>query len=400
MYRVRKLMEQGDQESEADCLKMCMKLNRINKESEILVSKDTMARVKKLEKEIPVMGPPAIFVRLKVNHPTIKKIIGEMLSRYLTCIILDKQDAVKDFVKMLVLRSMYGQDGAQNWVYVDNLRPKTKDEEESVNELEGVVLDGPDKLEEALKLSLQSSRGEKRKNQDEDEAGPSKKVKLDKVKDDTKNDDEDVDNEEDLVSDGDKVDKDDKEEETSSSMDQSLYTFDEQKLLKFPTILDLLSIDNDVITNLLIEKCNIDKMLVVPQFERFLEYLPDLSKANKTIVGCDGDGKVLSIDPSSFHDISCDMVMGYIDPSPTNFNNTEKMLLEWGGKDLRFRWPEFAKHLENEPKTPEVKASTSTSRGFNPMVAEEGNTSKSSVSGSVTDIMASLAARGISIQKK
>ena len=64
---------------------------------------------------------------------------------------------------MLVLRSMYGQDGAQNWVYVDNLRPKTKDEEERVNELEGVVLDGPDKLEEALKLSLQSSRGEKRK---------------------------------------------------------------------------------------------------------------------------------------------------------------------------------------------------------------------------------------------
>merc|ERR1712098_598011 len=319
---------------------------------------------------------------------------------YLTCIILDKQDAVKDFVKMLVLRSMYGQDGAQNWVYVDNLRPKTKDEEESVNELEGVVLDGPDKLEEALKLSLQSSRGEKRKNQDEDEAGPSKKVKLDKAKDDTKNDDDDVDNEEDLESDGDKVDKDDKEEETSSSMDQSLYTFDEQKLLKFPTILDLLSIDNEVIKKLLIEKCNIDKILVVPQFERFLEYLPDLSKANKTIVGCDGDGKVLSIDPSSFHDISCDMVMGYIDPSPTNFNNTEKMLLEWGGKDLRFRWPEFAKHLESEPKTPEVKASTSTSRGFNPMVAEEGKTSKSSVSGSVTDIMASLAARGISIQKK
>jgi len=163
IYRVRKLLEQGDQESEADCLKMCMKLNRINQESEILVSKDTMARVKKLEKEIPVMGPPAIFVRLKVNHPTIKKIIGEMLSRYLTCIILDKQDAVKDFVKMLVLRSMYGQDGAQNWVYVDNLRPKTKDEEDSVNELEGVVLDGPDKLEEALKLSLQSSRGEKKK---------------------------------------------------------------------------------------------------------------------------------------------------------------------------------------------------------------------------------------------
>ena len=81
MYRVRKLMEQGEQENEADCLKICMKLNRISEESETFVSKDTMARVKKLEMEIPVMGPPAIFVRLKVNHPRIKKIIGEMLCR-------------------------------------------------------------------------------------------------------------------------------------------------------------------------------------------------------------------------------------------------------------------------------------------------------------------------------
>jgi len=395
MYRVRKLMEQGEQENEADCLKFCMKLNRIRKESETFVSKDTMARVKKLEMEIPVMGPPAIFVRLKVNHPRIKKIIGEMLCRYLTCIILDKQDAVKDFVKMLVLRSMYGQDGAQNWVYVDNLRPKTKDEEERVNELEGVVLDGPDKLEEALKLSLQSSRGEKRKNQDEEETGPSKKVKLDEAKCEDNDEVEDAE-----VGDKESNNEDDTTNDNmnDTTIDQSIYAVEEKKLLKFPTILDLLSIDNDVVKNLLIEKCNIDKMLVVPQFERFLEYLPDLSKANKTIVGCDGDGKVLSIDPSSFHDISCDMVMGYIDPSPIAFNNPEKMLLEWGGKDLRSRWPEFAKHLEGEPKTDEVKASTS--RGFNPMVAEEGKASTSTVTGSVTDIMASLAARGISIQKK
>merc|ERR1719342_1420837 len=177
-----------------------------------------------------------------------------------------------------------------------------------------------------------------RKNQDEEETGPSKKVKLDEAE--CEDNDEVEDAEDDTTNDN----------MNDTKIDQSIYAVEEKKLLKFPTILDLLSIDNDVVKNLLIEKCNIDKMLVVPQFERFLEYLPDLSKANKTIVGCDGDGKVLSIDPSSFHDISCDMVMGYIDPSPIAFNNPEKMLLEWGGKDVRSRWPEFAKHLEGEPK--------------------------------------------------
>ena len=70
------------------------------------VSQDTMKRVKKLENAIPVMGPPAIFIRVKVNHPVVKKIIGEMLSSFLGAIILNRQDALKDFVKAFVFRSI------------------------------------------------------------------------------------------------------------------------------------------------------------------------------------------------------------------------------------------------------------------------------------------------------
>ena len=87
-----------------------MKLPRMLKESsDPEVSQETMKRVKKLENVIPVMGPPAIFIRVKVNHPIIKKIIAEMLSGFLGAIILDRQDALKNFVKDFVFRSMYGQ---------------------------------------------------------------------------------------------------------------------------------------------------------------------------------------------------------------------------------------------------------------------------------------------------
>merc|ERR1711868_306723 len=107
-----------------------MKISRALKENvSTKISQESMKRVKRLESIIPVMGPPAIFIRLKVNHPKIKKIVGEMVCRYLSCIILDRQDSSNDYVKRIILKSMYGPDGAQNWVYVNNLRLKDEEEE-------------------------------------------------------------------------------------------------------------------------------------------------------------------------------------------------------------------------------------------------------------------------------
>ena len=199
------------------------------------------------------------------------------------------------------------------------------------------------------------------------------------------------------------------EEDTEDDNEvKSIYAIEEAKKYIFPTLLDLLSIDNDVVREMLIDKCNIDKMMVVPQFEKFLEYLPQLQEAgNKTVVGCDADGKVVSIDPNTFRGFSDSiMTMGYIEAPTSVFNNPEKVLEVWAAKDIRDRWPEFAKHLADGDKCQNI-GEASTSQNFNPMVVyHQESSSSSDVKESstdtkdVNDIMASLAARGISIQKK
>ena len=402
-YRLRKLLETSS-ETEGDCLRICMKLTRIlNKDrAQPRVSQDTMARVKKLERSIPVMGPPALFIRLKVDHPLVKKIVAEMLCNLLSCIILDKQDATNRDVKMLVFRSMYGQDGAQNFVYVDNLRvlEEEEDSEDSEAGPEGVVLEGEHRLAEALKLSLQpssGSRGEKRKTEsepgdEEDQAPPAKRVRH-------SDQDTEIENEN-----GEETDC--AQEDVPES--KSIYALEEQEdKFIFPTILDLLSFDNDIVRNVLIERCNIDRLVVVPQFEKFLQYLPHFQDSEKTIVGCDSDGKVNSIKPASFTG-SDSLLVGSIE-TPMAYNSPEKFVEFWGGRDKRHLWPEFAAHLAAADASGQA-GGQGAGPSYNPMVAATPAPGPSREAGSgntdpdtpvtVSDMMASLAARGISIQKK
>ena len=397
-YRIRKLLEHQDTETEAGCLQLCMKISRILRENDPQVSQDTMKRVKKLENSIPVMGPPAIFIRVKVDHPVIKKIIGEMLSSFLNCIILDRQDAAKEFVKMFVFRSMYGHDGAQNFVYVDNLRPpveKVEDEDSDDNPRspEAMVLEGEHQLAEARKLSMQlSSRGEKRKNEDDAEAEGqnSKKARRESGDPDGEIGDKEEANEGELVG------------------TKSIYEIEQEEVseLQFPTLLDLLEIDNEVVQTVLIERSRIDRILVIPQFEKFLEYLPRLQGGGKTVVGCDSDGKVHTINPESFEG-SEDILIGAID-TPLNIAtpNPERLLEAWGGRDKRQKWPEFAQQIVSMDKLSQGGGAKPGPSGvLNPDVMspnddakEEDN--KNTTPETVPDIFASLAARGISIVKK
>ena len=233
-YRMRKLIEL-DTDTEEDCFKICMKISRALKENvSTKISQESMKRVKRLESIIPVMGPPAIFIRLKVNHPKIKKIVGEMVCRYLSCIILDRQDSSNDYVKRIILKSMYGPDGAQNWVYVNNLRPKDE-EDELVSGPEGVVLEGEHRLAEALRMSMQSSsaRGEKRKNEEETEeeanSQPCKKVRLEESDQDA-NEKKDVIESKDEGQNNAETESNDEEEDTEDDNDvKSIYAIEEAK---------------------------------------------------------------------------------------------------------------------------------------------------------------------------
>ena len=389
-YRLRKLLEHHDTQTEGDCLKLSMKLSRMLKEnSDPEVSQETMKRVKKLESIIPVMGPPAIFIRVKVNHPIIKKIIAEMLSGFLGAIILDRQDALKEYVKSFLFQSMYVGSG-QNYVYVDNLRSKEEEDEDSNDcddDPEGFVLEGEDRLSESLKMSLQSSKGEKRRNE-EDDGGPSCKR--------AKGEDDGVE---------DTLDEEENEgyHDNITESNTIYETGEDPADSPFPTLLDLLEIDNEVVQSVLIDRCRIDRIIVIPQFERFLDYLPVLQSSGKTIVGCDSDGKVNSINPDSFGG-SDNIMIGAID-TPTNISNPnpERLLEAWAGRDKRLVWPEFAKHLEEIDKVSQgVEGRPGPAGVFNPVVMspkadENKEEAKKKSSETAADIFASLAERGISV---
>ena len=390
-YRRRKILE-ARSESEADSLRVCVMMWRARHEVCPPVSPDTMRLVNTLEMKVPVLGPPALFIRMKVNHPLVKKIIVELLSKYLTCICLNKQDVARnEDVKNFVSRQSWGPNGTQNWAFVDNLRNKDQEEEEEEGtkeqpELEGVVLEGEHRLEEALKLSLQP-RTDKRKL--EEEAGESSKD-CKRRKKEKETDAEDCKEEEGA--------KDESEEEEAAEEEaegKSLYSVDEgSKRHMFPSILDVLSIDHEVVRSLLIDRCEIHKHFIVPQFDQFIQHLSLFDTEDETtrVIGCDSDGKVVSINPALFNNVG-DTIVGYID-SPFTLGDHGRLLTVWGGEDIRDKWPEFAKQLSNTTET-QMRSTKKV-----PRRPEPRGPASSSAPASESDLLASLAARGISIVRK
>ena len=51
-----------------------------------------------------VLGPPILFLRLKVSHPAVQRILAEHLWKYLKCIVLDKQDTGHEVVRRAVFQ--------------------------------------------------------------------------------------------------------------------------------------------------------------------------------------------------------------------------------------------------------------------------------------------------------
>ena len=90
------------------------------------------------------------------------------------------------------------------------------------------------------------------------------------------------------------------------------------------------------------------------------------------MVGCDADGKVVSIDPNTLSGFSDNiMTMGYIKAPTLVFNNSEQVLEFLAGNDIRDRWPEFAKQLEDGQNL-------GGAQNFNPMVVYSQESSLSS----------------------
>eukprot|EP00092_Neocalanus_flemingeri_P041418 GFUD01045103.1.p1 GENE.GFUD01045103.1~~GFUD01045103.1.p1 ORF type:complete len:493 (+),score=170.87 GFUD01045103.1:55-1533(+) len=420
-YRLEKLMDVPF-EGEAAALTLSIKLDRVLNSESILptMNHDTMVLVKTLEKSVPVLGPPAIFVRLKVNHPVVTKIVAESICRYLGSVLVDKKDIEREEVRRVVFRNMH----RQNWAYVDfgqqRKQPLTLVDVDTSGSL---VLEGGsesrfhaenDRLEEALRLSLgargdelSGKMGEKRKRfKEELEERKAKRRKVDDMK-----------KEEDLLEEIEENQnlEDDSEGGEIPEVPKLIYAAEEMAHSEFPTILELLCIDQPVVKDLLVTRCQIDSSLVVPQFDEFLHY-PSLLESNKLVVGCDCDGKVASVRPANFSQ-SGGEVLGYIE-TPNIVPRDGQQVVFWGGKDIRGKWPQFAKQLDRLDQSLAAPAGQKKHVGskLNLPVAVarpaasgqepgEENTQQNGVAGpssssSVGDLMAFLAARGVSVQKK
>merc|ERR1712059_37862 len=387
----------------------------------------TMQLVGFLESRVRVLGPPAIFVRLKVDHPVVRQVVREAIGNLLSAVILDRRDSNKDVVKATIFRSM---PRGQNWAYVTFpglSEDQQVEEDEAADGLHARVLPG-DQLDAALRMSMQPSqwlktdeevgkkkkdqtdkkfveigersknqRGEKRKHEDvESVEGNENSEKRSKVE---------LQTEEDNSSD-DSLDSEEEEGGQGTIPQIPIYAIENAVNVDpdFPSILELLDIDHPVIKELLISRRQINSSLVVPQFLRFLNYKSLLSKTTKCLLfGRDSDGRVASVNPATFN--SCDSTMvGYIDN--VSCVGPVSQLEFWGGKDIRDRWPEFADHLsriDKEVKVPSKKAAGLCSLNLKvtaakPSSGEAGHApSKTDNSG---DIMALLAARGINVSKK
>lgn len=399
-YRVAKLTEVPATD-ESSALSLSIKLHRALEEKPSMMNQETMGLVRQMEKLVPVLGPPSIFIRLKVDHPKVAQIVKENLSRYLECVLVDKKDLeAKEAVRMLVFKSLH----RNQFAYVDF--GHQRHELEKVDTSDSLVLEGEDRLEEALRLSVGDGGGglgEKRKRSEELEDTSSKRIKLD--------------TEEGAETDGDK-DEENEDSDVDDILDvpKSIYAPTETASPEFPTILELLCIDQPLVQALLVDKCQVDSSLMVPQFEEFLHH-PSLLASDKVVVGCDSDGSVASVRPDKF----CQdggAVLGYIETPNSILSRGPNPLKFWGGKDIRHKWPEFAKQLDRMDKkaadTAQEKPKgcklnlpvvipTSSRGAFTKEVVkkdEEAGSSSSSSSTDVNDLMAFLAARGVSVQKK
>ena len=320
-YRICELVEMPC-EDESSALRLSFKLKRALMENPVhrgSVAREAMTQMENMMLE--GLGPPVVFIRLKVNHPSVKKIVEEVLSRFLNCILLDKKDMLHEKVRFIQFQYMQ----QLNFVFVD-FEQRLPEEEE--NDDGSMVLSGEENLEEALKLSLMSDndqRGEKRKN--ESPAVESNKRPKLEVESES-NCEADSINEED-------------DEDTS----RSIYSYKKRCDPEFPTILELLSIDHPVIERMLIDKCQIDTSLVVPKFDDFLHH-ESLLSSDKFIVGCDADGKVSIVRPGAFSQDG-DTVLGYVEsPNVLGIMSGKPSVNFWAGKDIRKNWPEFSQQLD------------------------------------------------------
>ena len=204
----------------------------------------------------PCVGPVSIFLRSKVSHPAVLRVLGETMARHLNCVIIHEGDKETSVVRQCLLRAMISCQQAPRWVFKD--MDLGWFDEEMKEETEDVKEDGQPTKIIPRKLSL-TYFITSIFHFVSDLLSPFWNMAVPfQYEEDKKTTVEDC------------CDDDDDDEE-------NIYTTSPPPTHPiFPSVLELLDCDSPWLKKLLVEKVGIDKILVVPKFEEVTKYVEDL----------------------------------------------------------------------------------------------------------------------------
>jgi len=225
------------------------------------------------------VGPVSIFLRSKVAHPAVLKVMGETLARHLNCVIIDERDKEASVVRQCLLRAMVSCQQVPRWVFKDMENLGWLEEEEDIKESES-----GDTEENHIPTDVEKLTPNKFSfgyfftfilNFMSALVSPLWRLSISSQPEDT-NTTEDS----------------DKEEQEEDTMYK---TAPPPAHSVFPTVLELLDCDSPWLKQMLVKKAGIDKILVVPKFEEVTRHLEQVD-AKFTIVGLDLSGTVCQLE--------------------------------------------------------------------------------------------------------
>jgi len=381
-YRLERLLFDCDfsKLTEQESFSLCSKVNNILQQLEKnLVPKvskcslETIGKLKQILNEetfIKSFGPTNAFLRLKVNNPIVKKIITELIYKYLNCIIVEKKEKTNETLRQLVMRTMIRN---QNWVFL-YFQPQPPAPEP---EVEAEVYSSEEEMLAAFKRKEEAAAAKRKRSTEEqltEEEPSNKKAKI--------------------------------SETAENEEKEGLYDIPSDTKINpyYPTVMELMDFDNEVLKQCLITKFQIDKILVVPKLDEIIFQQSSLEKVVPNgfeVVGIDIEGKPSKIDLGCDNLATDQVVVRYID----NLENIRisphlDEIAYWGGKDIRERWSLFSKQLDKI----ETEKGEKKKQAFPNFGQLQGcslpvylTAQEATVPTSLPDIQTVLASRGVSL---
>jgi len=311
----------------------------------------------------PGAGPLSLFVRSKVKHPVVLKILGELVSRHLNTVVIATSDKDSPVVRRCVFRSMIGNQPPR-WCFKDREEGWLSDfqapEPEVVPEGVGTAVE----REVATPLQVSSSSPEHGTPVPHPEHAASGLVYsvrkffsnfwsnlLRKFRTVFFRRQAWSDLVEDLDVTGQDVPPNDGIDEGINNVSGDIISPEESNeespnKSNFPTVMDLLDVDVPWIKSMLLVKFKLDQKFIIPDFQEISRNL-DILESGQAFAGLDPEGMVVEMDCSKVESREDGVMLGYLDLAATFNSGKVTPMRYWEERDISSRWPEFARQLED-----------------------------------------------------